>query len=144
MAPLTREEADRLGPSAMIDFMGRASRDKGKRGEREAAAFLSQLMGCDARRGVQYQGGPDSPDVVGVPGMHVEVKRTERLQLMPAIEQAQSDAPASSVPVVMWRKSRHPWILCLPADRLLDLVAALAKSLPAQHGDSNSGPDNSE
>jgi hypothetical protein len=44
--------------------MGRMSRQKGKRGEREAAAELGQLLGVDARRGVQYQGGPESPDVV--------------------------------------------------------------------------------
>ncbi len=69
--------------------MGRSQRDKGKRGEREAAAELGQLLGVDARRGVQYHGGPDSPDVVldGV-AIHVEAKRTERLTLWPAIDQA--------------------------------------------------------
>ena len=68
--------------------MGSMSRQKGKRGEREAAAELGALLGVDARRGVQYHGGPDSPDVVldGV-AIHVEAKRTEKLTLWPAIEQ---------------------------------------------------------
>ena len=63
------------------------SRNKGKAGEREAAAELGSLLGVAARRGVQYQGGPDSPDVVldGV-AIHVEAKRTERLLLWAAIE----------------------------------------------------------
>ena len=43
---------------------GRSSKQKGPRGEREAAAELGALLGVDARRGVQYQGGPGSPDVV--------------------------------------------------------------------------------
>ena len=84
--------------------MGRMSRQTGKRGEREAAAELAVVFGCEARRGVQYQGGPDSPDVVleGV-AVHVEAKRTERLSLWAAIEQACRDAPEGKVPMV-WHK----------------------------------------
>ena len=110
--------------------MGKPSRDKGKRGEREAAKALAELLGIDVRRGVQYQGGPDSPDVVGIPGIHIEVKRTERLQLMPAIEQATGDAGEGRTPVVLWRRSRSPWIACVPLDRLLGLVAAINAIVP--------------
>ena len=53
------------------------SKDKGKRGERMAAAKFRE-HGFDARRGVQYSGGPDSPDVVGPEGLHIEVKFTEK------------------------------------------------------------------
>ena len=67
--------------------MGKASRDKGKRGEREVAEFLRD-HGIPARRGVQYAGGADSPDVIGFEGVHIEVKRTEALRLYPALEQA--------------------------------------------------------
>ena len=49
--------------------MGKKSRDKGKAGERELASKLREY-GYDARRGVQFHGGPDSPDVVGLPGIH--------------------------------------------------------------------------
>ena len=58
--------------------MGKASREKGKRGEREASNFFKPY-GYETRRGVQYHGGPDSPDVVGLPDMHIEVKRVEAL-----------------------------------------------------------------
>ena len=57
--------------------MGRKSREKGKRGEREFAKYCRD-HGYDCRRGQQYSGlGGD--DVVGLPNIHIEVKRTERL-----------------------------------------------------------------
>lgn len=81
---------------------------KGKVGERELASELRRLFGVDARRGKQYCGGSDSPDVVtDAPGVHVEVKRTERLSLYPAMKQAVTDAGAEKVPVVFHRQNRE-------------------------------------
>ena len=53
------------------------SREKGKRGERELAAKLRE-HGYDCRRGVQYQGGPDSPDVIGLPHAPKEIRHLQR------------------------------------------------------------------
>lgn len=108
--------------------MGRAQRDKGKRGEREAAAELGHLLGVDARRGVQYHGGPDSPDVVldGV-AIHVEAKRTERLTLWPAIDQAKSDAPAGAVPIVWHRPNRRASVVIVETARLLELAREVVR-----------------
>ena len=110
--------------------MGRMSRQKGKRGEREAAAELAVVFACDARRGVQYQGGPDSPDVVldGVP-IHVEAKRTERLSLWAAIDQAKADAPEGKVPIVWHKCNRRGSIVIVETSRLGDLVACVHKTL---------------
>ena len=101
------------------------SKQKGKRGEREAAAELGQIFGCDARRGVQYQGGPDSPDVVldGV-NVHVEAKRVERLDLYGALEQATADA-GDAVPIVWHRRNGKPSVVIVQTARLADLVDAL-------------------
>lgn len=112
--------------------MGGMSRQKGKRGEREAAAELGSLLGCDARRGVQYQGGPDSPDVVldGV-AIHVEAKRTERLSLWPAIEQAKADAPAGSVPIVWHRPNRRSSVIVVETARLLELAREVVRCADA-------------
>ena len=109
--------------------MGRPSREKGKRGEREAAAELGAILGVDARRGVQYQGGPASPDVVlpGVP-IHVEAKRTERLSLWAAIDQAKADAPAGSVPCVWHKANRKPSVIIVETDRLWEFVHAVWQS----------------
>jgi len=109
--------------------MGRMSRQKGKRGEREAAAELGAILGVDARRGVQYQGGPDSPDVVldGVP-IHVEAKRTERLSLWAAVEQAKTDAPAGSVPIVWHKPNRRGSVIIVETARLAEFVEAVAEA----------------
>jgi hypothetical protein len=106
--------------------MGRMSRQKGKRGERLAAAELGAILGVDARRGVQYQGGPDSPDVVldGVP-IHVEAKRTERLSLWAAIEQAKADAPEGKVPMVWHKANRRGSVVIVETERLWEFVHAV-------------------
>jgi hypothetical protein len=109
--------------------MGRMSRQKGKRGERECAAELGQLLGVEARRGVQFQGGPDSPDVVldGV-AIHVEAKRVERLQLWAAIEQAQKDSPPGKTPVVWHKSNRRGSVMIVETSRLLELAREIVRA----------------
>ena len=84
------------------------SRAKGKAAELEVAHIL-QSYGYDTHRGQQYHGGPDSPDVVGIDGLHIEVKRVERLDLDAAMEQSIRDAGEGEVPVVIHRRSRKLW-----------------------------------
>lgn len=100
--------------------MGRKSREKGKRGEREIASLLRE-HGFEARRGVQYQGGPDSPDVLGLPGIHIEVKRTERLNLYDAMSQAKADAGADEMPVVIHRRNNCEWVVIQPLNDWINL-----------------------
>lgn len=97
--------------------MGSKSKRKGKVGEREAAKELSRLFRIDAKRGVQYQGGPESPDVVGLPGIHVEVKRCEALSIYTAMDQAVSDA-GDNVPTVLHRRNGKPWLFVCRLDDL--------------------------
>lgn len=101
------------------------SREKGKRGERDLARTLT-AEGFPASRGVQYQGGPDSPDVVVpcLPGLHFEAKRTERLRIHDAMDQARADA-GDKLPVVAWRSNNSDWVAILP---LTDLLAILRES----------------
>jgi len=109
--------------------MSRMSRNKGKRGELELAAELRRLFGVDARRGVQYHGGADSPDVVAdLPGIHIEVKRTERLSLYPAMEQAAADA-GDKVPIVCHRANRKDWVAIIRLNDLPKLAALLSEPL---------------
>lgn len=86
------------------------SRNKGKVGEREWAAWLTE-RGFPAQRGVQHQGGPDSPDVTGgIAGVHFEVKRVENLNIHNAIAQAAKDA-GEAIPVVAHRRNRGEWLI---------------------------------
>lgn len=98
------------------------SREKGKRGEREAAAAMCEHIGCEARRGVQFQGGNDSPDVRhSIPGVHVEVKRTETFNAYNAIEQASRDG-GGAVPLVLHKRNRGEWLAVVPLARLKELA----------------------
>lgn len=63
------------------------SRTKGAVGEREVASML-RGYGYKARRGQQYSGANGDADVVGLPGIHIEVKRREKLNIYDAIDQA--------------------------------------------------------
>ena len=85
------------------------SNAKGKRGEREAAKAL-RALGIDARRGQQYAGGQDSPDIVtDIPNLHIEVKRTEALNLYGALDQAIRDAQGKT-PIVLHRRNNKDWV----------------------------------
>lgn len=97
--------------------MGASERRKGACGEREVAELL-RSYGISAHRGRQYHGGADSPDVQADWLFHLEVKRTERLALWPALEQAERDCPADKLPLVLHRPSRKPWVAILRADAL--------------------------
>lgn len=102
--------------------MGKLSRDKGKRGEREVAAILRDHKYPGARRGVQYTGGPDSPDVVGLPGFHIEVKRVETFQLYPSLAQSRKDSHKGEVPIVVHRRNGHPWVVVMEFEDFLDIL----------------------
>jgi Holliday junction resolvase len=106
--------------------MGTFSRNKGKVGERELAHELTRVLGVSARRGVQFRGGTDSPDVIAdLPDVHIECKRTERFRLYEALEQAIADA-GSNVPVVLHRQNRKPWVAVIRLDDLPTLIQKLA------------------
>lgn len=102
--------------------MGKTSRNKGKAGERAVASFLREY-GYDTKRGAQYHGGPDSPDVVGLPGIHIEVKRTEAFRLWDALAQAKGDC-GENIPVVWHRKNSCPWVVIMDARDWMKLYQA--------------------
>jgi len=108
--------------------MGKMQRVKGKVGEREVAK-INREAGFDSHRGQQYHGGGDSPDVVGIPGLHLEVKRVERLQLWPALTQAKDDCEADEIPVVVHRANRRPWIAVLDYREFLKIYNGYLKSI---------------
>jgi len=113
--------------------MSLLSREKGKVGEREAAAEISRLFNVQARRGQQYCGGPGSPDVVGLPGVHVEVKRAEKQRFYDWIEQAVADSMVingeSNVPLVVHRTNGREWLAVVRLDDLPRLATKLYLTL---------------
>jgi Holliday junction resolvase len=106
--------------------MGKMSKEKGKRGEREVAELL-RGNGWHARRGQQFAGGTDSPDVVStLPDVHIEVKRSESIQVYKALEQATNDAKANEMPTVWHKKNGQDWVVILTANDFLRLMEKVA------------------
>ena len=95
------------------------SKQKGARGEREFASFCRK-QGYDCRRGQQYN-GLEGDDVVGLPGVHVEVKRTERLSLYDALAQAKRDAKPGEIPIVAHRKNHSDWVIIMDAEKWFEM-----------------------
>lgn len=115
--------------------IGRSSKNKGAVGERELAKVLNELLGLDSIRGRQFCGSAGNPDVIlqkqngderlDVPGLHVECKRVERLNLYDALKQSESDAKPGEIPVVCHRRNRDTWIISFRLDKLKDMGAWL-------------------
>ena len=101
--------------------MGAKSQRKGRSGELELCRILN-AAGIKAVPGDPLNYGTQ-PDITGVAGVHVECKRTERLQLYPALEQAQRDAVRfqDGTPAVFHRSNRHPWVVVMALEDWLTL-----------------------
>ena len=103
------------------------SRDKGKRGELEAAHILKEY-GYDARRGQQFSGANGDPDVIGLPRIHLEIKRVEKLNIDDALSQSIRDARDEEVPVVMHRKNRAEWKITMRFADWIEMYKAWEKN----------------
>lgn len=111
---------------------GRSAKIKGAVGERELAKFLNEMLGINSIRGRQFCGSAGNPDVVlqkeahgerlDIPGLHVECKRVERLNLYDALKQSESDAREGEIPVVCHRRNNDRWIISFRLDRLMDVA----------------------
>jgi len=105
------------------------SRSKGKRGELEFAKYIvEQFDGINiegepvtCRRGQQFRGGLEQPDVITNLPCHFEVKRTERLRMYDAVDQAMRDGGDKAV--VAHKANHKPWLAILPMDAFLNLLA---------------------
>ena len=102
------------------------SKNKGKRGELEAAHVLKK-HGYDTRRGQQFAGINGDADVVGLPYIHLEVKRVEKLNIDDALQQSIRDAREAEIPVVMHRKNRTDWKITMLFDDWINLYKAWEK-----------------
>jgi Holliday junction resolvase len=92
---------------------GSASQRKGRTAERELSEVL-RGYGYEARPGRPVSFGAE-PDVIALPGLHIECKRCERLQLPAWFEQSERDAQrmGDGSPVVIFRRNRKPWMIAL-------------------------------
>ena len=104
--------------------MGKTSQRKGADGERELAALLS-AAGHECQRGGSLSFG-EIPDVLGLPGIHIEVKRVEKLNVGEAMEQAirDSDRMLDGMPALFHRRNRKPWLVTMRLEDWLKLYGS--------------------
>lgn len=96
------------------------SREKGAKGERELSKALRQY-GYGSRRGQQFCGANGDADVVGLPHIHIECKRVEKLNIYNAMAQAKSDARENEIPAVFHRRNREKWLVTMELDDFMKI-----------------------
>ena len=103
------------------------SKRKGAKGEVELAHKLEEY-GYNTRRSVQYNGKDGQADVVGLPKIHIECKRVEKLNIYDAIDQAKRDAKNGDMPTVFHRKNRCNWLVTMELDEFMKLYEGYMNS----------------
>lgn len=111
--------------------MSGSSQRKGADGERELAALLRQ-HGYEIERGGSLSFG-EVPNLVGLPNIHIECKRVERLNVGEAMDQAIRDAERfhDGAPTVFHRRNRQPWLVTM---RLTDWLELYKRAEIAENG----------
>jgi Holliday junction resolvase len=101
---------------------GRASRQKGKRGEREVAKMLTEA-GLPAARAQQFKGAAGVFDLnceaLERLGFGVEVKNTSRPTLGSWLDKARE---STQKPLILWKRERDQWYAVLPLSALTSLL----------------------
>lgn len=110
--------------------MSRASREKGKRGERELSKLFTS-EGYPAKRGGFMQsrdGAGEGADclVPSLPWLHVECKRYKKgfmgSKLRAALIQAEADRQPNTIGSVWHREDNDKWFVTLEAEDLLRII----------------------
>ena len=112
--------------------MSKSQQRKGADGERELAALLREY-GYPLGRGGSLSFG-EVPDLTGLPGVHIEVKRVERLNVPEAMKQAVRDAEKfhDGVPALFHRRSREPWLVTMRLQDWMGLYRMQKRPPPSE------------
>ena len=101
--------------------MGKMSREKGARFERQVASMFREY-GYESHRTAQFCGKTgQAADVEGVPGIHIECKHCERMSLYDWIDQAVRDTKDDSKPVVIHKANNKPVLVTMRFEDWIDL-----------------------
>ena len=116
---------------------GKRSQRKGADGERELAAILREY-GYPIERGGSMSFG-DVPDLVGLPGIHIEVKRAEQVRLSEWMAQALRDSKRfrDGIPAVFHRRSHEAWHVTMSLSDFMTLYSAKIHNFPRKEVSTN-------
>ena len=108
----------RNGVPQELKRMAINSRNKGKRGELEAADEWNRLVPkAHARRSQQHSGTESASDLIspGTPHLWLEVKRVQALNLTAVMEKSREQC-GELCPVVLHRKNDAEWLVTFPLE----------------------------
>jgi post-segregation antitoxin (ccd killing protein) len=109
--------------------VSKMQRTKGAAGERELAELI-RTLGIDASRSAR-NGVDQAEDIMhSIPGVHIECKRVERLNVSQAMKQA-TDAAGRKIPTVWHRRNREAWLVTIPAADVLIFAYSLIEAARA-------------
>lgn len=95
---------------------------KGKAAERNAGHHLAEALGLPEKsitRSQQHSGkGESSADIIGVEGLHFEVKHRKKIDLYASLDQAKRDAKNGRIPVAVLKKDYKKWVVVVEASQL--------------------------
>ena len=108
------------------------SKAKGKKNELAFVNLLKAAGYPSARRGQQFQGTEESPDVLcsELPIIHFEIKSGARPNPWLALKQCANDKGQNQLSVVGVHKDREPWIICMTAEDWFSLIKKADLSIP--------------
>lgn len=102
---------------------GRSSRRKGADGERELANLIRDQWGYEVKRGQCFN---HQSDVIGLEGIHPEVKRVEALNIHKAMAQAilEAEKRQDGLPTVFHRRNRGEWLVTMRLTDWMDMYGS--------------------
>jgi Holliday junction resolvase len=114
------------------------SKQKGARFERSLASKLRDY-GYQTRRTAQYCGNTgDASDVVGLPGLHIEAKHQERMQLYDWMSQAIRDSEGTGrLPAVFHKKNNADILVTMRLEDFMEVYREFASDLLLKEKENN-------
>ena len=112
--------------------MSRTSQRKGRDGELELVHLLHSYGFENVRPGKPISYG-EEPDLLGLPGIHVESKRAEQIRLTEWMKQAERDSVKfhDGLPAVFHRRNRQEWLCTM---RLCDFMEVYKRAILGGYG----------
>ena len=103
--------------------MGKSSQVKGRNGEFELAKLIRDTWGYEVKRGQVFN---HQSDMIGLKGVHPEVKRVEKLNIHKAMEQAREESKKrlDGVPCVFHRINREGWLVTMDLETFMDMYGS--------------------
>lgn len=110
----------------MDSKQAKSNRDRGAEAERQVAEIFRAYGFNTVRRGQVFN---RESDVIGVPGLHIEVKYHKTAKVWEWLRQAETEAEIKKdgFPVVWFRRPREPFRVIVPAKLFMEMYAAWLK-----------------